>query len=223
MFHLTFLSLFTPLNTNVICQANRQSTLATEEKEGRRCLTRSRSHSVTLNRKWDSQLCSCMMWWGSLLSSLRPGPENCHPGHKKCRAEVWRPGPRAGVMTEGPSQPGTARPGRDVNDQIMSTAFTGRRREGDNFRLLNLGVAQGTQASQFSITNPPSNLPQHHGMEAHKYTRAIYNSWSHRILFIQLRSRCLCCSLITKSSVVSEGGGGGSGLWWLLSLAAVIW
>ena len=42
-----------------------------------------------------------------------------------------------------PAPASQAGPGRDVNDQIMSTACTGRRREGDNFRLLNLRVAQG--------------------------------------------------------------------------------
>ena len=55
----------------------------------------------------------------------------------------WGPGPGLSVMTQGPPRP---RPGRDVNDQIMSTACTGRRRGGGQFQIIEpSGGREGTK------------------------------------------------------------------------------
>ena len=107
------------------------------------------------------------------VGSQVSGPTQKIAGHKKCRGQVSRPGPRAGVMTrQGPPSPAQARPGRDVNDQIMSTACTGpweAREGGGQFQIIEPSFGwpreQGTKpifyhnpAIQFSTTSCGGHL-----------------------------------------------------------------
>ena len=124
--------LFAKLIDSQLCQG--------EEKEGRRCLTRSRSHFLTRNVRTMSHarllqqtlftgFCltteqmtnNCSLWLELSRPHSAPTHEHKIAGYKKCRG----PGPGLGVMM-APAPASQAGPGRDVNDQIMSATFTGR-------------------------------------------------------------------------------------------------
>ena len=104
------------------------------------------------------------------VGSQVSGPTQKIAGHKKCRGQVSRPGPRAGVMTrQGPPSPAQARPGRDVNDQIMSTACTGpweAREGGGQFQIIEPSFGwpreQGTKPIFYHNPAIQFSTPQHH-------------------------------------------------------------
>ena len=80
----------------------------------------------------------------------------------------WGPGPGLSVMTQGPPRP---RPGRDVNDQIMSTACTGRRWGGGQFQIIEPSGGPGNKANFLSQTRAVKlTTTQQYGSHSRHYS-----------------------------------------------------